>query len=174
MGKGNRITGIDINKPEKNTAKINIIFADAHSLLWKITKISIRKSFFPGIVLRAQQIEGKYAKIGVFFMKSHDCRVLCFLSTAKKTFVSAISANTWRTGSALSYTCGSLWRGNFYLCSTQLYIYKSVWSQRYLISPKYNCPIKLKWDLFSYPLRTLRVIFIFSLRIHSQYNLKFV
>lgn len=33
-------------------------------------KISIRKSFFPDIVLHAQQIEGKYAKLGAFFMET--------------------------------------------------------------------------------------------------------
>lgn len=47
-----------------------MIFADTYFLFWKIMKISIRKSFFPGIVLHAWQIEGKYAKIGVFFMET--------------------------------------------------------------------------------------------------------
>lgn len=35
-------------------------------------KTSIRKSFFLDIVLHAQQIEGKYAKIGVFLWNPQD------------------------------------------------------------------------------------------------------
>ena len=55
-------------------------------------KISIRKSFFLGIVLHAQQIEGKYAKIGVFFMKiAHNYKALCFHPTAENICVGNFS-----------------------------------------------------------------------------------
>lgn len=50
-------------------------------------KISIRKSFFLGIVLHAQQIEGKYAKIGVFFTKKHIAIKLFVFTQLLKTFV---------------------------------------------------------------------------------------
>lgn len=53
--------------------------------------ISIRKSFFPGIVLHAQQIEGKYAKIGVFCTTSHNYKALCFHPTAENICVGNFS-----------------------------------------------------------------------------------
>lgn len=48
--------------------------------------MSIRKSFFPGIVLPAQQIEGKYAKIGVFLWNRITIKLFVF-TQLPKTFV---------------------------------------------------------------------------------------